>query len=86
MGTMKRVEECTGDAERGGYGVGNSLDREHVDVVVDDIAPTRTQTDIHNGHGNCETTITHSIGCCRGTRTNNHNYKMGHGLGASAKD
>ena len=38
-----------------GHDVGNSLDREHVDVV-DDNRATRTQTDNRNGHaGNCET-------------------------------
>ena len=38
-----------------GCGAGNSLDREHIDVVVDDRV-TRTQTDNCNGHaGNRET-------------------------------
>ena len=64
---------------------GNGLDRGHVDIVDDDRA-TRMQTDNHNGNGNCETTITHSIKCCSGTRTGNHNHKMGNGLGASARD
>ena len=72
--------------ERGeGHGVGNDLDRGHVDIVDDDRA-TRIQTDNHNGHGNRETTITHSIGCCSGMQTGNHNRKIGHGLGASAMD
>ena len=39
-----------------GHGDGNSLDRERVDVVVDD-RPTRTQTNNRNGHaGNRKTT------------------------------
>ena len=59
-----------------GRGVGNGLDREHVDVVVDDRI-TRIQID----NPNCETTITHSIGCSSGKRTGNHNHKIGHGLG-----
>ena len=66
-------------------GVGNGLDREHVDIVVDDRA-TRMQTDNFNDHVNHETTITRSIGCYSGTRTGNHNHKMGHGLGVSARD
>ena len=70
----------------GGCGVGNSLDRDHAGFVVDDIAPTRTQIDNHNGHGNRETIISHSIECCSGTRTGNHNHKMRHGLGASARN
>ena len=58
------------------HGVGNAgLDGERVDVVVDDRALTRMQTDDHNDHGNRETTITHSIGCCSGTRIGNHNHK-----------
>ena len=68
-----------------GRGVGNGLDRENVDIVDDDRA-TRMQTDNHNGHGNHETTITHSIGCCSGTQSVNHNHKMDHGLEASARD
>ena len=40
------------------------LDRERVDVVDVDDKATRMKTDNHNGHGNHETTITHSIGCC----------------------
>ena len=47
------------------HGVGNGLDRDYVDVVVDDRA-TRMKTDNHNDHGNRETTITYSIGCCSG--------------------
>ena len=64
-----------------GRGVVNGLDRERVDAVVDDRA-TRMQTDNRNR----KTTITHSIVCCSGTRTCNHNHKMGHGLGASARE
>ena len=30
--------------------------------------------------------ITHSIGCCSGTRTGSSNHKMGHGLRPSARD
>ena len=64
-----------------GRGVGNGLDRDRVDIVVNDRA-TRMQTD-NRDH---KTTITHSIGCCSGTQTGNHNHKMGHGLGASASN
>ena len=67
------------------HGVGNGLDRDRVDVVVDDRA-TRMQSNNRNGYGYCETSITHSIGCCSETQTGNHNHKMGHGLGASARD
>ena len=69
-----------------GCSVGNSLYREHVDVVVDDRAPTRTQTDNRNGHGNPETRIKHCMRCSSGTWTGNHNHKMGEGLWASARD
>ena len=58
--------------ERGeGCGVGNGLDRERVDVVVDDRA-TRMQTD----NRNLETTTTHSTGCCSGTQTGNSNDRQ----------
>ena len=60
-------------------GVGNGLDRDRVDVVVDDRAPTRTQTDNRNGRGNSETTIKHSIECSSGTRTINC-YYHGHDM------
>ena len=60
------------------HGVRNAgLDRRRVDDVVADRA-TRMQTDNHNDHGNRETTITHSIGCCSGMWTGNH--EMSHGL------
>ena len=52
-------------------GVDNGLDKERVDVVVDDRAPTRTQTNNRNGHGNPETIIKHCIGCSSGTQTGN---------------
>ena len=68
-----------------GHGVDIGLDRGRDDVVDDDRA-TRMQTVNHNGHGIRETIITHSIGCCSGTRTGNINHKMGHGLRASARD
>ena len=61
-----------------GRGVGNGLDSGHVGVVDD--RATRMQIDNHNDHGNRETTTTHSIGCCNGTRTGNCNHKIGHGL------
>ena len=54
---MEREEERGVDngLDRG-RGIGNSLDRERVDVV-DDYSATRTQTDNRNGHaGNRETT------------------------------
>ena len=50
------------------------------------LGATRMRIDNPNGHGICETTVTHSIGCCNGTRTGNHNRKTDHGLGASARD
>ena len=56
-----------------GHGVGNGLDGECVDVVVDDRA-TRMQFNNHNGHGNRKTTINHSIGCSSGTRIVNCYY------------
>ena len=72
--------------ERGkGCDVGNGLDRERVEVVVNDRA-TRTQTDNCKDHDNAKTTVTHSIGSSSGMRTDNYNLKMGHGLGASARD
>ena len=37
------------------------LDRDRIDVVVDDGA-TRMQTDDRNGYGNHKTTITHNLG------------------------
>ena len=67
-----------------GRGVGNDLDRGRVDIV--DNKATIMQTDNHNDHSNHETTITRNIGCSSGTQTGNHNHKMGHGLGASARD
>ena len=84
---MERAEEWHGvgycvDSRRG---VGNGLGRERVDVVVDD-RTNRMQTDNRNDHDNRETTIMHSIGCCSGTRTGNHNHQMGHDLGASARN
>ena len=42
-----------------------------VDVVDDDRA-TRTQTKNRNGHGNRETTITHSVGCSSGMWTGDY--------------
>ena len=62
------------------------LDRERVDVVVDDRAPTRIQTGNRNGHDHPKTTIKHCIGCSNGKGTGNHNHKMGHDLGALARD
>ena len=59
-----------------GRGVGNGIDRERVDVVVDD-----RETRIQINNCNRETTITHSIGCSSGTRTDNRNHQIGHGLG-----
>ena len=60
--------------------VSDCLDRERVDVVVYNRA-TRMQT----ANRNRKTTIKHSIGYSSGTRTGNHNHKMGHGHGASAR-
>ena len=82
MWTMERGEgHCVGNGLDGGHCDGNSVDRGRVDAVDDDRA-TKMQTD----NCNRETTITHSIGCCNGTRTGNHYHKMGHGLLASARD
>ena len=60
------------DRER--VNVGNGLHRERHDVVVDNRALTRTQTNNHNNHGNPESTIKHCIRCSSGTRTGNRYY------------
>ena len=80
-----RQQHSSGSRTGNQHGVANGLDRGCVDIVVDDRA-TRMQTDNHNDHGNRKTAIIHSIGSRSGTRTSNHNHKMGHGLGTSARD
>ena len=72
---MQRGEERgVGNGLDSGCDVGNGLDRERVDVVVDDRGATRMQPGNRNGHGNQETTIMHSIMHSNGTRTSNPFY------------
>ena len=48
-GRIQTAEVRVDNVERGGCGVGNSLDSAHVDVVVDNRTTTRMQTNNRNG-------------------------------------